>query len=159
MLGNGVQKGLQAPLPLRDELPVHVSKELLGRKRESDATNLERDNKRLQNRDPHTRPGTHDLRHVIGAQTISSHGTSRGSFWLASITAVSGTVSSSSSLPGLFFSMKDIDGVASKRPCVADRKPAGKTPRRSPAEPRRRRGRRRNSDLPGRSELTAGLLA
>jgi len=72
-------------------------------------------------------------------------------FWLASITAVSGTVSSNSSLPGLFFSMKDIDRVASKRPCVADRKPAGKTPR--------RRRRRRNSDLPGRSELTAGLLA
>jgi len=47
MLGNGVQKGLQPPLPLRDELPVHVSNELLGRKRESDATNLERDKKRF----------------------------------------------------------------------------------------------------------------
>lgn len=42
MLGNGVQKGLQSSLPLCYELPVHVSNELLGRKREADATYLEK---------------------------------------------------------------------------------------------------------------------
>lgn len=41
MLGNWVQIGLQPPLPLCDELPVHVSNELLGWKRESDATHLQ----------------------------------------------------------------------------------------------------------------------
>lgn len=41
MLGNGVQVGLQSSLPLRYELPVHVSNQFLGRKWESDATHLE----------------------------------------------------------------------------------------------------------------------
>lgn len=41
MLGNWVQIGLQPPLPLCDELPVHVSNELFGWKRESDTTHLQ----------------------------------------------------------------------------------------------------------------------
>lgn len=43
MLGNGVQIGLQSSLPLCYELPVHVSNQLLRRKRESDAAHLDRE--------------------------------------------------------------------------------------------------------------------
>ncbi|CAB1422069.1 unnamed protein product [Pleuronectes platessa] len=67
-------------------------------------------------------------------------------FWLASITAVRGTVSSSSSLPGAGFSRKDIPGhqrwksEPSVRLSVTEA--AGETLRRSPAE------RRRNNNKP-----------
>lgn len=41
MLGNGVQIVLQSSLPLCYELPVHISNQLLRRKRETDAAPLE----------------------------------------------------------------------------------------------------------------------
>lgn len=42
VLGNGVQVGLQASLPLCYEVPVHVPNQLLGRKEEADSTHLHR---------------------------------------------------------------------------------------------------------------------
>lgn len=46
MLGNGVQISLQSSLPLCYELPVHVSDQLLRRKREADAAHLDREKTR-----------------------------------------------------------------------------------------------------------------
>lgn len=42
MLGNCVQISLQSSLPFCNELPVHVSNELLRREREGDAAHLKR---------------------------------------------------------------------------------------------------------------------